>query len=87
MLKQLLYPPRWKKGIVIKKKELFDNVTVQSKWWCCGSTYPNVIHNKNKLSHIAIWELLFPNVMLNESLYIMFWAVTIASIDSINCYA
>ena len=23
--------------------------------------------------------------MLNESLYIMFWAVTIASIDSINC--
>ena len=21
------------------------------------STYPNVIHNKNKLSHIAIWGL------------------------------
>ena len=52
-----------------------------------GSTYPDVIHNKNKLSHIAIWGLLFTNVMLNESLYIMFWAVTIASIESVNCYA
>ena len=33
------------------------------------STYPDVIHNKNKLSHIAIWGLLFKNVMLNENLY------------------
>ena len=48
----------------------------------------DVIHNKNKLSHIAIWGLLLTNVMLNESLYIMFWAVTIiASIEFVNCYA
>ena len=52
-----------------------------------GSTYPEVIHNKNKLSRIAIWGLLFTNVLLNESLYIMFWAVPISSIDSVTCYA
>ena len=38
-----------------------------------GSTYPGVIHNKNKLSHIAIWGLLYTNVMLNESLVILYF--------------
>ena len=50
-----------------------------------GSTHPGVIHNENKLSHIAIWGLLFTNNMLNESLYITFWAVTTASIEYVNC--
>ena len=73
-------------SLIIALYKTNDDVVAQLTPIRNGSTYPDVIHNKNKLSHIAM-RLLFTNVMLNESLYIMtlFWAVTIASIDSINC--
>ena len=64
-----------------------DDVVAQLTPPYDGPTYPNVIHSKNKLLHIALWGLLFTYVMLNENVYIMFWAVTITSADSINSYA
>ena len=61
------------KYMIISLYKTNDDVVAQLTQSHNGSTYPNVIiHNKYKLSHIAIWGLLFTNVVLNESSYIMF---------------
>ena len=53
-------------SLIISLYKTNDDVVAQLTPPHNGSTYPNVIHyNKNK-------GLLFTNVMLNESLYLMF---------------
>ena len=68
--------------LIISLYKTNDDVVAQLTLPHNGSTNPNAIHNKNKLSPVYM-RIVIHKRYAKWSLYIMFWAVTITSIDSI----